>query len=361
MKTFELKQEIETKADELKEKLEARDVESSKQLSQEIRELEDLLKIQEEQEEREMKEIKSQKSTEERGDLEMSTVNEMRALTKKIMGEQLTEEERAVIKTSDNAPLFPKQFIDEVEKIKKGFGGLKEYCHVIPVNRMEGTKPVVDMNQNALQAIAEGTNIVEGALASTEISFKCAKVGLMDVLSSESVDDAAVEIEALVKENFSEIATINENTKIVNILKENASVVESVTDYKGIADEMDKMVPAARNGLVLLTNEDGFAYLKNLQDAQKRPLNLVTEMNGRYYFNSKELVVVDKAILAPDSGTQIFIIANMREAVKFFDRKAITIEKWRDPKNDTENISILERFDVKKGGTTRSLKKIEIA
>lgn len=361
MKTFELKQEIETKADELKEKLEARDVESSKQLSQEIRELEDLLKIQEEQEEREMKEIKSQKLNEERGDLEMSSVNEMRALTKKIMGEQLTDEERAVIKTSDNAPLFPKQFIDEVEKIKKGFGGLKGYCHVIPVNRMEGTKPVVDMNQNALQTIAEGTNIVEGALASTEITFKCVKVGLMDVLSSESVDDATIEIEALVKENFAEIATVNENTKIVNILKENASAVEGITDYKGIAEEMDKMVPATRNGLVLLTNEDGFAYLKNLQDKQGRPLNLVTEMNGRYYFNGKELVVVDKAILTPESGTQIFIIANMREAVKFFDRKAVTIEKWRDPKNDTENISILERFDVKKGGTTRSLKKIEIA
>lgn len=363
MKAFELRQEIENKVTELQTKLEARDKDGANALDTEIRELEEMLAIQERQEEREMKELENQRQQnqkEERGDVEMSTVNEMRALTKKIMGEQLTEEERAVIKTSDNAPLFPKQFIDEVEKIKKGFGGLKEYCHVIPVNRMEGTKPVVDMNQNALQAIAEGANIVEGALASTEISFKCAKVGLMDVLSSESVDDAAVEIESLVKENFAEIATVNENVKIVSIVTTNATEVADVTDYKGIQDTMDKMVPAARNGLVLLTNEDGFAYLKNLQDAQKRPLNLVTEMNGKYYFNGKELLVVDKEILTPsETKTQIFITANMREAVKFFDRKAVTIEKWRDPKNDTENISILERFDVKKGGTVRSLKKIE--
>ncbi|MDA3732112.1 phage major capsid protein [Niameybacter massiliensis] len=363
MKAFELRQEIETKVTELQAKLEARDKDSAKALDEEVRGLEELLAIQEKQEEREMKELENQKQQnqkEERGNVEMSTVNEMRALTKKIMGVEMTDEERAVITTADNAPLFPKQFIEEVEKIKKGFGSLKEYCHVIPVTKMEGTKPVVDMNQNALSQIVEGTNIVEGTLASTDIAFKCAKVGLMDVLSAESVDDASVEIEGLVKENFAEIATVNENVKIVSIVKANATDVTDVTDYKGIQDTMDKMVPAVRNGLVLLTNEDGFAYLKNLQDAQKRPLNLVTEMGGKYFFNGKELVVVDKEILAPTAeGKNVFITANMREAVKFFDRKAITIEKWREPKNDTENISILERFDVKKGGTTRSLKKIE--
>lgn len=363
MKAFELRQEIETKVTELQTKLEARDKDGAKALDEEVRGLEELLAIQEKQEEREMKELESQKQTkkqEERGYVEMNTVNEMRALTKKIMGAEITDEERAAITTADNAPLFPKQFIAEVDKIKKGFGSLKEYCHVIPVTKMEGTKSVVDMSQNTLATIAEGTNIVDGALTSLDIAFKCVKVGLKNVLSSESVDDASVEIESLVKDNFVEIATVNENTKIVSILKTNATDVSDVIDYKGIQIVMDTMVPAARNGLVLVTNEDGFAYLKNLQDAQKRPLNLVTEMNGKYYFNGKELVVVDKTILAQSEGkTQIFITANMREAIKFFDRKAVTIERWRDPKNDTQNISILERFDVKKGGTTRSLKKIE--
>lgn len=359
MKTFELRQEIETKSAQLLEKLEARDLEGSKALNEEIRELEELLHMQEEQEAREMKEIKTQKTLKTEGN-DVKMVNEMRALTKQLMGETLTDEERAVITTADNAPLIPKQFIAEVEKIKKGFGGLKEYTHVIPVNRMEGTKPVVDMNQNTLSVIAEGTNIVEGALTSSDIAFKCVKVGLMDVLSAESVDDAAVEIEALVRENFAEIATVNENVKIVSILKTNATADATVTDHKGLAEAMDKMVPAVRGGLVVVTNEDGFAYLKNLQDTQKRPLNLVTEVGGKYYFNGKELVVVDKEILAAGTaGKNIFITANMREAVKFFDRKAVTIEKWRDPKNDTTCISILERFDVKKGASTRSLKKIE--
>ena len=358
MKTFELKQEIGTKSAQLQEELEARDLEGSKALDKEIRELEELLHMQEEQEAREMKEIQSQKTLKTEGN-EVKMVNEMRALTKQLMGETLTDEERAVITTADNAPLIPKQFIADVEKIKKGFGGLKEYTHVIPVHRMEGTKPVVDMNQNTLSVIAEGANVVEGALTSSDITFKCVKVGLMDVLSAESVDDAAVEIEALVKENFAEIATVNENVKIVAILKANATADATVTDYKGLAETMDKMVPSVKNGLVVVTNELGFAHLKNLQDAQKRPLNLVTEMGGKFYFNGKELVVVDSEILSGTSGKNIFITANMKEAVKFFDRKAVTIEKWRDTKNDTTCISSLERFDVKKGSSTRSLKKIE--
>lgn len=361
MKLQRLLSKLEDKKVEIRGFLDNENIEAAEKALEEKRALEKQIEIEKELEEEEKRSLENQKSKKKNYNEKDGETSEFRAVVKQVMGQEITQEERAVIKTTDNAPLIPKQFIEEVEKIKKGFGSLKSYCHVIPVNRMEGTKPVVDMNQNALQEIAEGSNIVEGSLASTDITFKCVKVGLMDILSSETIDDAAVEIEALVKENFAEIATVNENIKIVNVLKTNASAVESITDYKGIAEEMDKMVPAVRNGLILLTNEDGFAYLKNLQDAQKRPLNLVTEMNGRYYFNGKELVVVDKTILAPDSGTQIFIIANMREAVKFFDRKAVTIEKWRDPKNDTENISILERFDVKKGGTTRSLKKIEIA
>lgn len=359
MKIEELRQEIETKTKELGEKIEARDVESAKALREEIRQAKELLTIAEEKEADEKRDLENQRNNEESREKDMEKVNEFRAIVKKVMGVEMTAEERATIKTTDNAPLFPKEFINDLEKIKKGFGSLKEYCHVIPVTKMEGTKPVIDMNQNTLQDIAEGADILEGSLVSTEISFKCTKVGLSDVLSSESVDDASVDIEALAKENFAEIATVNENVKIMNIVKTNATDV-TVTEYKDMNKVMDGMVPAVRNGLVLITNENGFAYLKNLQDAQKRPLNLVTEMNGKYYYNGKELVVVDKEIVAPtDPLKNIFITANMREVVKFFDRKAITIERWRQPKNDTQNISILERFDVKKGGTVRSLKKME--
>ena len=52
----------------------------------------------------------------------------------------------------------------------------------------------------------------------------------------------------------------------------------------------------------------------------------------------------------------------MKEAVKFIQRKDITIARSNEAgfNDDTIKLRILERFDVTKG-STRSIKKIELA
>ena len=149
-------------------------------------------------------------------------------------------------------------------------------------------------------------------------------------------------------------------TKIINILKTNAAEVESATGYEDIEITIDTALPGYRNGLATYTNVKGFAYLKNLKDADGRALNLVTEVNGKYYFHSKELIVVDDTLLAPTTGTHIFIVANTKEAVKFLDRKVVTIARSTEAgfNDDTVKVRILTRFGVTKGAT-RSIKKIE--
>ena len=124
---------------------------------------------------------------------------------------------------------------------------------------------------------------------------------------------------------------------------------------------MDSQVPAVKAGLMTFTNAEGYAYLKNLKDAQKRPLNLVTEVNGKYYFNNKELVVVDGLESSVPGTKKIFIIANPKEAIKYIERKGVTIAKSTEAgfETDTVKIRILERLDVIKG-VTRSIKKIEL-
>ena len=287
-------------------------------------------------------------------------VNEMRTITKSLMGKELTPEERATIKTSDNSAVVPKQFINQLQEIKKGFGSLKEYCDVTPVTKNSGTIPVVDLDQNTLLEVNEGDNIIDGKLVTTELPFACKKYGLIQSLSSELIEDAEVELESLVNKNFAEIVTVCENTKIINILKTNAAEVESATGYEDIETTIDTALPGYRNGLATYTNVKGFAYLKNLKDTDGRALNLVTEVNGKYYFHSKELIVVDDALLAPTEGTHIFIVANTKEAVKFLDRKVVTIARSTEAGfgDDTVKVRILTRFDVVKGAT-RSIKKIE--
>lgn len=360
MNIEELRQLLEQKKVEARGLLET-DLAKAEKTMEEVRELQKKIALYEEIEAQEKRDLKNQRdqNNKVKGNENMP-VNEMRAITKSLMGKELTPEERATIKISDNSAVVPDQFINQLQEIKKGFGSLKEYCDVIPVTKNSGTIPVVDLDQNTLPEVNEGDNIVDGTLVTTELAFECKKHGLIQSLSSELVEDAEVELESLVNKNFAEIVTVCENTKIINILKTNATEVESATGYEDIETTIDTALPGYRDGLATYTNVKGFAYLKNLKDADGRALNLVTEVNGKYYFHSKELIVVDDTLLAPTSGTYIFIVANTKEAVKFLDRKVVTIARSTEAgfNDDTVKVRILTRFGVSKGAT-RSIKKIE--
>ena len=359
MNVNELRQLLEEKKVEARNLLET-DLVKAEKTMEEVREIQKKIALCEEIEAEEKRDLERQrdKRNKEKGAKDMP-VNEMRAITKKVMGAELTQEERAAIKTSDNAAVVPKEFVNQLQEIKKGFGSLKEYCDVITVSKNSGTIPVVDLDQNTLGDITEGDAIADGTLVTTELSFNCKKVGLIQTLTSELVEDAEVEIEGLVNKNFAEISVTTENARIVNILKTSATAVVTPSDYSDIQLAMDEVDPAVRAGMVTFCNVKGFAYLKNAKDSQKRPLNLVTEVNGKYYFNNKELIVTNMEGTSPEK--KFFIVANAKEAVKFIERKDVTIARSTEAgfTTDTVKIRILERLDVI-AGNKRSVKSIEL-
>ncbi|KOC54189.1 capsid protein [Clostridium botulinum] len=357
MNLEELRALLQSKKGEIREFINNKEVNKAEKAMQEKRNLEKLIKTAEELEEEEKRDLENQKRNKEK---KKEKVDEFRAIVKNIMGEKITEEERATIKTSDNSAVIPKQFVNKLQEIKKGFGSLKEYCDIIPVVKNEGTIPVVDLDQNELPEVDEGDNIIDGELVTKDIPYKCSKHGLIQSLSSETVDDAEIEIEGLAKKNFTEIVTACENSKIVKTITENAQEVTGATSYEDIEKTMDTALPAVKAGLITLTNTNGFAYLKNLKDKNDRPLNLITEVSGKYYFNGKEIVTADDTILKATEGKNVFYSLNWKEAVKYCDRKAVTLARSTEAgfRDDTVKIRILERFGVVKG-STRSIKKIE--
>lgn len=205
-------------------------------------------------------------------------------------------------------------------------------------------------------------DIVDGTLVTTEAAFKCAKVGLIQTLANELVDDAAVEIEGIVRNNFVEIAVAKENSKILKVINDNATVVEGA-DYTALEDVMAKQLPAVKSGLITIANVEGYAYLKNLKDKQGRPLNLITVgIDGKEYFNGKEIIVIDSSLVNLTEGkTKLFYSLNFKEAVKFIEREDITIARSTEAGfgDGTIKLRILERLDVIKG-SARSIKKLEL-
>jgi HK97 family phage major capsid protein len=208
--------------------------------------------------------------------------------------------------------------------------------------------------------VAEGDDIVDGTLVTTDVAFKCAKVGLIQSLTSELLDDAEVEMESLVNKNFANIATVKENVKILKVIKDN-DVAATGADYTDLNKLIDSALPSCKAGLVTLTNVTGYVYLKNLNDNEGRPLNLITEIGGVEYFHGKPIVYVEDTLLPPvTAGKKIFYVLHFKEVVKYCDRKAITIARSTEAgfKDDTVKIRILERF-IPVLGSKRSLKRME--
>jgi HK97 family phage major capsid protein len=363
MKTLkELSALLEAKNAEMRSFLDASEADKAEKALAEKRDLEKLIKAAEELEADEKRSLEKMKNKNV-GATKPDEVSEYRSIVKTVMGAEVTAEERAAVKTTDNAAVLPDQFVNNVIEIQKGFGSLKDLCDVIPVFKNSGTIPVVDLDQNEMLDVLEGDDIVDGTLVTTDIPFTVSKVGLIQTLTSELVDDAEVEIESLVNKNFANIATAKENTKILAVVKANApAYAGAVGDYDDIETAIDTSLPSVKAGLVTLTNVTTYAYLKNKKDAQKRPLNLITEVNGVEYFHGKPIRVVEDTLLPVVTAgkTHIAYVGNTKEAVKYPLRKGITVARSTEAgfTSDTVKIRILERFGVVKG-SIRSLKRIE--
>lgn len=357
MNLEELRAKLEAKKEEIRGFIKEQKATEAEKAMEEKRELEKLVKAAEELEEDEKRDLQSQKKKK----VEPEEENEFRAIVKTVMGVETTPEERADITSVDNAAVIPKQFVNKLIEIQKGFGSLKGLCDIIPVTKNEGTIPVIDLDQNELAEVAEGEDIVDGTLVTTDVPFKCAKVGLIQSLTSELVEDAEVEIESLVKKNFANIATAKENAKILKVIKDNATLVAGATSYEDVEKAIDGSLPSVKAGLVTLTNVTGYVHLKNMKDKDGKPLNLITEVNGVEYFHSKPIVYVEDTLLPiTELKTQVFYVLNFAEAVKYCDRKAVTIARSTEAgfRDDTVKIRILERF-IPVLGSKRSIKKIE--
>lgn len=335
----------------------ATDVTAAETKMEEVRLLEKQLNILEKLAEEEERDLIEQR--EKRDNKDPEKITEMRAITKGLMGEDLTVEERAMIKTSDNSAVIPKQFIKEIIELEKGYGSLQSLCDEIPVTKNEGTIPVIDLEQNEVKEVTEGDDIADGTLVTSDIPFKCSKVGLLQKISSETVDDAEVEIENLVRKNFVVKTVANKNARILKVLKDNADTVAG-TSYEDVHKEIDKSLPSVKLGLVSITNVTTYAELKNMKDTQGRNLNLITEIGGQEYFGGKPLYTVEDESLPASKDKKVVYIANMKEAVKFCNRKEITVAKSTEAGFTTDSVylRILARFGVVKG-IKRSIKKIE--
>ena len=122
-------------------------------------------------------------------------------------------------------------------------------------------------------------------------------------------------------------------------------------DWRDVKKIIDGVLPTLRGRVVVITNLSGSVYLKSQEDKNGRNLDLVKEVNGKEYFQGKELITLsDEDITASTTEKMIFYVVNLYALVKFFERKGYTVSTDKSVffESDELALKVQERFDCEK-------------
>lgn len=122
-------------------------------------------------------------------------------------------------------------------------------------------------------------------------------------------------------------------------------------DWRDVKKIIDGVLPTLRGRVVVITNLSGSVYLKSQEDKNGRNLDLVKEVNGKEYFQGKELITLsDEDITASATEKVIFYVVNLYALVKFFERKGYTVSTDKSVffESDELALKVQERFDCEK-------------
>lgn len=358
----ELRKKIEGLTTEIRSLKDENKLDEAEAKLTEMRSLKKELKIQEalDEEEREVLEKKAKEKRKEGKEMENREISkelEYRALVKAMLGKALTEEERAAITdgnfNSNTGAIIPSEFINKVDLYRSGKKSLKTYCDVIPVTSDNGKMPATYLDDE-LADLEEDTDMVESMVNMSEIDFKVTDKGLLKKVGNDTLKDGAVNfIDGVLAPNFATASINRENKDIMKVVNTNSKPVTVGADEKVedvIAQTISKADDNIAEGLLIITNEEGYSHIDNLRDGSGRKSDDVSYVNGVLHFKNKEVVkmAASKLPALTESKTMVFYITNLK-TVKFFDRQVVEIAKSTEAgfKANKTYIRAIERYDVK--------------
>lgn len=279
-------------------------------------------------------------------------VNEVVAFNKAVLNKPLTDAENALVERvgEDGGYLVPEEQKTEIEEYKRQLIPLKQYCNVIPVGTLSGKMPLEVESKDKLTNFGEMTEINQSTIKFGQLAWELGDYGDIIPISNTLLQDEKANLTRFVKRRFGKKAVRTENEKILAVLGA-ATLVEGA-DYKTIITALNKNLdPAIAKSAKIVTNQDGYDYLDQLEDGSGRPL--LTDMlskPGSKQFKGKEVVVLSNEEMATTAlKDATFYVGDIEEAVAFFDRNEydMAISKEAGFTKYATMMRVVERFDVK--------------
>ena len=301
--------------------------------------------------EEELRALKSQIENSKGGNLKMETRSFDNALTEIKKGNTVSNRAINVAGVGTKA-VIPEQFITEIEALKAGYGALKPYTHVIPVSTLDGRKPVHKFGGKLVKLTA-GNKLDASNVTFTEMKFACEAYGDIVEVDNQLMEDSAIDIFGVVRDEFAGKAVASENNEILEVMATMAT--KTLTLSQSTETAIDQIVtakmgykPAVRRGMAIFAVGEFIGRLKNEAIVDGKRDERVQVIGETLYIDGMEVVEIDKDQMNVTDSADVVAYFGNPHAIKFFDRKTIEIAMSTEVlfEYNAKAMRVIERFDV---------------
>ena len=238
---------------------------------------------------------------------------------------------------SDGGYTVPEDIVTRIYRLKEAKDSLLKYVDVENVKTKSGARTYKTRAQQtgfSLVGIAEGGDIpLKKTPQYGRITYSIKKYGGIFPVTNEVLEDTDENLVNIITEWIADESRVTANKLILKVIDTKWSTKTDLKNLDGIKKALNVTLGQAfKPSSKIFTNDDGLQYLDTLKD-----------LNGRYLLNpdpsdpaklrlgvgalTVPVVVIPNADMPSDTENERipFIIGDMKEAIKFFDRKQLSI------------------------------------
>lgn len=222
---------------------------------------------------------------------------------------------------------------------------LKQFVTTHKASKGEGSYPILKHATSEMASVEELEK--NPALAKpefTDVPWKVKTYRGAIPLSQEAIDDADVDLLAIVAEAAQQIKVNTTNKAIATVLKDFEA--KSATDLDAIKEILNVNLDPAYN-VSFVVSQSFYQKLDTMKDKNGRYLlqDSIVSASGKAFLGHPVFVVSDTTLGA--SGEAHAFIGDIQRAVLFADRQELGL-RWTDNEIYGQYLQAVVRFDVKK-------------
>ena len=249
------------------------------------------------------------------------------------------------LKKDETSKVTSKELVTTPMREVKTVVDLKQFTTVHKASKGEGSYPILKKATSKMASVEElEKNPKRAKPEFTSVDWKVKTYRGAIPLSQETIDDADVDLLAIVAEAANQIKVNTTNDAIATVLKDFEA--KSATNLDEIKHILNKDLDPAYN-VSFVVSQSFYQKLDTLKDKNDRYLlqDSITSASGKAFLGHPVFVVSD-ATLGADGEAKAFV-GDIQRAVLFADRQELGL-RWTDNEIYGQYLQAVVRFDVKK-------------